>query len=73
MGLQVAGTCSLRELGLADPRALCPQQPTDEEGFLHLPGEKSSENYQIIKGVSGWGPQGWGLQAFLLQGGPGLF
>ncbi|XP_036879707.2 inositol 1,4,5-trisphosphate-gated calcium channel ITPR3 isoform X2 [Manis javanica] len=27
------------------------EQPTDEEGFLHLPGEKSSENYQIIKGI----------------------
>lgn len=30
-----------------------PQRPTDEEGFLPPPGEKSSENYQIVKGVSG--------------------
>ncbi|XP_045148223.1 inositol 1,4,5-trisphosphate receptor type 3 [Echinops telfairi] len=27
------------------------EQPTDEEGFLHPPGEKSSENYQIVKGI----------------------
>ncbi|XP_037698366.1 inositol 1,4,5-trisphosphate receptor type 3 [Choloepus didactylus] len=27
------------------------ERPTDEEGFLHLPGEKSSENYQIVKGI----------------------
>lgn len=39
-------------LGQADP-TLCPQRPTDEEGFLPPPpGEKSSENYQIVKGVS---------------------
>lgn len=28
-----------------------PQRPTDEEGFLPPPGEKSSENYQIVKGI----------------------
>ena len=38
------------------PHSLCPQRPTDEEGFLHPPGEKSSENYQIVKGVSGLEP-----------------
>ncbi|XP_025718314.2 inositol 1,4,5-trisphosphate-gated calcium channel ITPR3 isoform X1 [Callorhinus ursinus] len=27
------------------------ERPTDEEGFLHPPGEKSSENYQIVKGI----------------------
>ncbi|XP_044632352.1 inositol 1,4,5-trisphosphate-gated calcium channel ITPR3 isoform X3 [Equus asinus] len=27
------------------------EQPTDEEGFLPPPGEKSSENYQIVKGI----------------------
>ncbi|XP_032196497.1 inositol 1,4,5-trisphosphate receptor type 3 isoform X1 [Mustela erminea] len=27
------------------------ERPTDEEGFLHQPGEKSSENYQIVKGI----------------------
>ncbi|XP_004389875.1 inositol 1,4,5-trisphosphate receptor type 3 [Trichechus manatus latirostris] len=27
------------------------ERPTDEEGFLQPPGEKSSENYQIIKGI----------------------
>lgn len=31
---------------------LHPQRPTDEEGFQPPPGEKSSENYQIVKGVS---------------------
>lgn len=30
---------------------LCPQRPTDEEGFLQPPGERSSENYQIVKGI----------------------
>lgn len=39
--------------GLADPAPPFPQRPTDEEGFLHPPGEKSSENYQIVKGVGG--------------------
>lgn len=48
--------------GLADPAPLFPQRPTDEEGFLHPPGEKSSENYQIVKGVSGC-VLGVGLQA----------
>lgn len=56
-------------LGLADPNPLCPQRPTDEESFLPPPGEKSSENYQIVKGVSGGGHGGrvclpggfWGL------------
>ncbi|XP_049746265.1 inositol 1,4,5-trisphosphate receptor type 3 isoform X1 [Elephas maximus indicus] len=27
------------------------ERPTDEEGFLHPHGEKSSENYQIVKGI----------------------
>ncbi|ELW69529.1 Inositol 1,4,5-trisphosphate receptor type 3 [Tupaia chinensis] len=27
------------------------ERPTDEEGFLPPPGEKSSENYQIVKGI----------------------
>ncbi|XP_008579787.1 PREDICTED: inositol 1,4,5-trisphosphate receptor type 3 [Galeopterus variegatus] len=27
------------------------ERPTDEEGFLQTPGEKSSENYQIVKGI----------------------
>nr|XP_012602298.1 inositol 1,4,5-trisphosphate receptor type 3 [Microcebus murinus] len=27
------------------------ERPTDEEGFPHPPGEKSSENYQIVKGI----------------------
>ncbi|XP_060018586.1 inositol 1,4,5-trisphosphate receptor type 3 isoform X1 [Lagenorhynchus albirostris] len=27
------------------------ERPADEEGFLHPPGEKSSENYQIVKGI----------------------
>uniref|UniRef100_A0A8C0XEK0 Inositol 1,4,5-trisphosphate receptor n=1 Tax=Castor canadensis TaxID=51338 RepID=A0A8C0XEK0_CASCN len=27
------------------------ERPTDEEGFLQPPGEKSSENYQIVKGI----------------------
>uniref|UniRef100_A0A8C2LCG3 Inositol 1,4,5-trisphosphate receptor n=1 Tax=Cricetulus griseus TaxID=10029 RepID=A0A8C2LCG3_CRIGR len=27
------------------------EQPTDEEGFLQPHGEKSSENYQIVKGI----------------------
>lgn len=49
-------------LGLADPAPPFPQRPTDEEGFLHPPGEKSSENYQIVKGVSGR-VLGVGLQA----------
>lgn len=48
------------------------ERPTDEEGFLPPPGEKSSENYQIVRGVSGWDPQGWGLSAWRLWG-PGLF
>lgn len=39
-------------LGPADPRPLCSQRPMDEEAFLPPPGEKSSENYQIVKGVS---------------------
>lgn len=46
---------------------LCPQRPTDEEGFLQPPGERSSENYQIVKGVSGWlsgvGPRPSALEA----------
>ena len=41
-----------RGLGLADPAPPSPPRPTDEEGFLHPPGETSSENYQIVKGVS---------------------
>lgn len=40
--------------GLTPP--LCPQRPTDEEGFAPPPGEKSSENYQIVKGVSAGSP-----------------
>ncbi|XP_029422777.1 inositol 1,4,5-trisphosphate receptor type 3 isoform X1 [Nannospalax galili] len=27
------------------------ERPSDEEGFLPSPGEKSSENYQIVKGI----------------------
>nr|XP_048307112.1 inositol 1,4,5-trisphosphate receptor type 3 isoform X1 [Myodes glareolus] len=27
------------------------ERPSDEEGFLQPPGEKSSENYQIVKGI----------------------
>uniref|UniRef100_A0A8D1JBB5 Inositol 1,4,5-trisphosphate receptor n=1 Tax=Sus scrofa TaxID=9823 RepID=A0A8D1JBB5_PIG len=27
------------------------ERPTDEEGFLQPPGERSSENYQIVKGI----------------------
>ncbi|XP_023394267.1 inositol 1,4,5-trisphosphate receptor type 3 [Pteropus vampyrus] len=27
------------------------ERPTDEEGFLPPPGEKSSENYQIVRGI----------------------
>uniref|UniRef100_F6R543 Inositol 1,4,5-trisphosphate receptor n=1 Tax=Monodelphis domestica TaxID=13616 RepID=F6R543_MONDO len=27
------------------------EHPTDEEGFTQPPGEKSSENYQIVKGI----------------------
>ncbi|XP_008065020.1 inositol 1,4,5-trisphosphate receptor type 3 [Carlito syrichta] len=27
------------------------ERPADEEGFLHPPGEKSSENYQTVKGI----------------------
>lgn len=52
MGLWRTGR-ALGGLGLADPCPLCPQRPTDEEGFLPQPGDKSSENYQIVKGVSG--------------------
>ncbi|XP_012513901.1 PREDICTED: inositol 1,4,5-trisphosphate receptor type 3 [Propithecus coquereli] len=33
------------------------ERPTDEEGFPHPPGEKSSENYQIVKGMCGVGEQ----------------
>lgn len=47
---------------------LCPQRPTDEEGFLQPPGERSSENYQIVKGVSGW-LSGGGSKA-ICPGGP---
>ncbi|XP_057555898.1 inositol 1,4,5-trisphosphate receptor type 3 isoform X3 [Hippopotamus amphibius kiboko] len=50
-GVPGLGQGPLRRLGLADPAPLCPQRPTDEEGFLHPPGEKSSENYQIVKGI----------------------
>uniref|UniRef100_A0A452DXP2 Inositol 1,4,5-trisphosphate receptor n=1 Tax=Capra hircus TaxID=9925 RepID=A0A452DXP2_CAPHI len=39
------------EEGEAGPAKDKKQRPTDEEGFLHPPGEKSSENYQIVKGI----------------------
>ncbi|XP_010847019.1 PREDICTED: LOW QUALITY PROTEIN: inositol 1,4,5-trisphosphate receptor type 3 [Bison bison bison] len=39
------------EEGEAGPAKDKKERPTDEEGFLHPPGEKSSENYQIVKGI----------------------
>lgn len=40
-------------------QSLCPQGPADEEAT----GEKGSENYQIVKGVSGWQGRWRALQA----------